>query len=521
MDQHDGVLAGLLATARRRCIWHLFLDNLALALTVAMGGAILLLLAGNQILNWYWVAILAMASLGVSLYRTRGRVPSTYQVAQHIDARLKLADSLSTAAYFAESQLGDPEIRERQREDAEGKARGVNTRIAIPFTRPRFAFPAVGLALIAVGMFALRFAVTGSMSLEPSLMKVAFDTFFGTAKQQVAKNNPGKLPKDVRQPIEPGSTDSPTTTNDMAPDSVLDTVDDPDVNAPMGDEAKSKSTGRPQDQNGNDQGENGDKGDKGAPNNEAQNQDNPSQGDQGKDGKQSSGKQDSKQDSKQGANQENASLMDKLRDAVANMMNKMKLPQKDGQQNTQNSQNGKQDGSNQKGQQQSKNQSQSAEKEAQADQEQGDNGDKRQSADAKSGEKSADKSAPQDSKSGIGSEDGDKSAREAEQLQAMGKLSEVLGKRSANVTGEVMVEVGSSKQQLRTPFAAKQAQHSDAGGEIHRDEVPLMYQQFVQQYFEEIRKTPEAAAKGTGTGAKSTPGSKDEGKTSKPNSSLR
>jgi hypothetical protein len=32
----------------------------------------------------------------------------------------------------------------------------------------------------------------------------------------------------------------------------------------------------------------------------------------------------------------------------------------------------------------------------------------------------------------------------------------------------------------------------EAGSEIHRDEVPLMYQQFVEQYFEEIRKSPDA-----------------------------
>jgi len=106
----------------------------------------------------------------------------------------------------------------------------------------------------------------------------------------------------------------------------------------------------------------------------------------------------------------------------------------------------------------------------------------------------------------VGSEDGDKSAREAELLQAMGKLSEILGKRSANVSGEVMVEVGSTKQQLKTPFSQRQAKHADAGGEIHRDEVALMYQQFVQQYFEEIRKSPAAPGKG---GVSKEPASKD------------
>jgi hypothetical protein len=53
-----------------------------------------------------------------------------------------------------------------------------------------------------------------------------------------------------------------------------------------------------------------------------------------------------------------------------------------------------------------------------------------------------------------------------------------------------MVEVRSGDQQLKTQYSQKQAAHTDSGGEIHRDEIPLLYQQYVQQYFEQIRKTP-------------------------------
>jgi len=185
--------------------------------------------------------------------------------------------------------------------------------------------------------------------------------------------------------------------------------------------------------------------------------------------------------------------MDKLKDAMANMMNKMSSSPKDGQQPSQSSQNGQtgpKDQSNQKGKPSPNKSDPSAD--AQADQ-QSDGSDKSQSADARGQEKGADKNASNDSKSGIGSADGDKSGKEAEELAAMGKISEILGKRSANVSGEVMVEVGSTKQQLKTPWAQKQATHSEAGSEIHRDEVPLIYQPFVQQYFEEIRKPAPAA----------------------------
>jgi hypothetical protein len=481
----------LLSRARRRCFAHLLLDQSALAVTIGMGGAVVLLLAGTQILDWYWVALLAVASLGTGLYRLRKTIPSTYALAQRMDRRLSLADALSTATYFSSSEArGDEAIRERQRQEAESIARTVDVNQGVPFKRPRYIFPAVGLAMVAFGLFALRYAVTGSLSLQPSLVRIAFDTFFAS-KPEMAKANQNKKPSDIKPPaMDPGSPDAPTTQNDMAPDSVLDTVDVPDVNNPQAtDQSKSAAKEGSQTDPANDQqGENQDKGDKSAQGNDAS-QDGP-QGDKSKDGK-----QNAKQDSKQGSANENSSLMDKLRDAMANMMNKMK-PQKDGQQSPQNSQNGQgqQNKSNQQKGQQAQNKSQSADADAQNDQNQND-GDKKQSAEARGNEKSTDKNASQDSKSGIGSSDGDKSAREAEQLAAMGKISEIIGKRAANVSGEVMVEVGSSKQQLKTPWAQRQAAHSEAGSEIHRDEVPLMYQQFVQQYFEEIRKTAPAPVK--------------------------
>jgi len=48
--------------------------------------------------------------------------------------------------------------------------------------------------------------------------------------------------------------------------------------------------------------------------------------------------------------------------------------------------------------------------------------------------------------------------------------------------------VPSSQQQLRTGYTQNSATHSDAGGDISRDEVPVIFQQYVQQYFEQVRK---------------------------------
>lgn len=479
----------------------LVLDQSALAVSIAMGGAILLLLTGTSLLECYWIALLAVASLAFGLYRFRGRVPTEYRLAQKIDWKMNLADALSTATYFSED---NKPICAQQRSAAENVARTIDPKIAVPFTRSRFAWPAAGLALVACGLFAVRYAVTGTMSMEPSLVKMAYDTFFGSNPQQQAKN---QIRKQGNSPLDPGNPDAPTTQNEQVPDSQLESVETPDVNNAMASDqskeaAKADKKSSPDDQSG-DNADKGEKGEKASDGDEG-NSDNSKQGDKSKDGKQKEGKQDAKN---QNANNENSSMLDKLKDAMANMLNKMKSnPPKESQsaQNSQDSKQGGQEKGNQKGAQNQKgSQNDSQDADAQSDQQdqQGDKSEKKQSANAKSGDKSQDKNNSPDAKSGIGSSDGDKAAKEAEQLAAMGKISEIIGKRSQNVTGEVMVEVGSTKQQLKTPWAQKQATHVEAGSEIHRDEVPLMYQQFVEQYFEEIRKGSDAAGKAGGKAA--------------------
>jgi hypothetical protein len=100
-----------------------------------------------------------------------------------------------------------------------------------------------------------------------------------------------------------------------------------------------------------------------------------------------------------------------------------------------------------------------------------------------------------DPRSGMGTQDGRKETEMAEDAEAMGKLSDLFGRRSLNVKGEVMVEVTKSKNQgLRTPVVDRQATHSESGGEISRDEVPLHLQEYVQRYYERVRKPVAAEA---------------------------
>jgi hypothetical protein len=214
------------------------------------------------------------------------------------------------------------------------------------------------------------------------------------------------------------------------------------------------------------------------------------------------GQQNGSKDSNQSASSgDNSSLAGKLRDALSNLLAKLKTPPKSsGGKPSDSSQSASSRGEQRQGQpQEGDSKSPGAEQadasaDAQSEGEQQQGG-AQQASQGKSEGRSNNQPNSPDGKSGIGKQDGDKAAREAAELAAMGKISEIFGKRAANISGEMMVEVSSGKQQLKTQYSQHDAAHVEAGGEINRDEVPLAYQQYVKQYFAEVRKLPAAKSK--------------------------
>ncbi len=482
---------------------QLLLEQTALAASIALGGAVILLIIGTQILDWYWLVLLFGIALGIGIYRVRRRIPSSYVLAQRIDSKLRFHDTLSTAVHFLSAP---PPISQEalltQRAGAEKMAQTADLKVALPYRRPAAAYSLAVVAIACVTMFAIRYGVTRSLDLHPSLVQAALDTFF-TPGKDLAANQRTPMQKKLQEQLQklgisPDTNDPKISTQDPAYDSPLNSAESPEANssATDTDAAKSKVSGPPSQKPGGDEsGEgSGEKGEKSSDSASQNGSDDKSGGDSapGKpEAKSSSGKQQS------GKSGDNSSLMDKMKDAMANLMNKLKPQPKtgDGQQSAANqSQQGASQQQGQKGAPAPGKPSNGAEQ--QGDQEgdqQSDKGEKAQNAQGKNGDKNSERAASPDAKSGVGKQDGDKEAREAEQLQAMGKISEIIGKRSANVSGQVMVEVGGGKQTLKTAYSQQLAIHQEAGGEIHRDEVPLMYQQYVQQYFEEIRKSPGSA----------------------------
>ena len=78
--------------ARRRFLFNVAVAQGVLAASVAMAGAVLILIFGNQFLDWRWLALIAAVTFPIAYFRTARRVPSAYRVAQIVDDRLALRD---------------------------------------------------------------------------------------------------------------------------------------------------------------------------------------------------------------------------------------------------------------------------------------------------------------------------------------------------------------------------------------------------------------------------------------------
>ena len=227
----------------------------------------------------------------------------------------------------------------------------------------------------------------------------------------------------------------------------------------------------------------------------AQAESNPSQADE-KAGQQS-GKQEQKQSNggKPDANNsgENSSMLNKAKDLLQNLLSSLKPPSGNPGSQQQNDPNNQ--GKGQPKQQNEKNgQPKSGGQQGdQSEGQQGEQGQDQQDRKQPGNGKNDSQQATKQPGSGAGNQDGDKRIKQAEDMAAMGKISEILGKRSANLTGEATVEVQNTSQQLKTAYAPGAAQHGQSGGEVNRDEIPVAMEPFVQEYFKQARK-PEPAA---------------------------
>jgi hypothetical protein len=174
-----------------------------------------------------------------------------------------------------------------------------------------------------------------------------------------------------------------------------------------------------------------------------------------------------------------SSMLNKLKDSMANLLSMMK-PQSGA--STGKPQNGKsRDGNSQDSRKQGDQASDSANAEPGAESAQP--GGAKSSGAGQSSNPGADKQPG----TGAGNEEEIKEIIRAEQLEAMGKLDAIFGKRAQNIAGEFTAEATQGPQQLKTNYQQRSADHIDVHAKAERDEVPVAFQDYVQRYFELVK----------------------------------
>ena len=504
-DSGQTRVRSVIEAAVRRRVLVLAVEHSALALTAFFSGLVLLLLLGTQILQWQWLAGLVAVGVALAFVRVRKQMVSRYAVAQLVDRQLQFNDALSTAWFLLQrASSHDHAFAAAQIERAAETARSVEPARVFPFVWRRAWALAAALAAVAFGLFAVRYLVTSSLDLQRALVPVHFPSFADVLEhvREAAAPRPDKRAAldgtriDPRRQVLPGREGDPQLKDDKGQRAANQVAGTPNGkaspspgNSPAG-VKKDELAGAKDGKSSGDKQESGKDGQAGAKPATQQAQ----RGDQ-------SATPAARENT---APQPAPGLMDRMKDALSGMMAKMR-PQDQGagqkkgdtqQQRSQEDQkpgdqtaaaNGPQNSRPEQNkrnssdtQGQNREQSNQGQAEAHASE-------KSPGAQSHASDESADRKGSE-AHSGIGRQDGDKATKEAEQLRAMGKLEEIIGKRSANLTGDMTVETRSNHQQLQTQYSGRVAHHVDSGREIDRDEVPVALQKYVREYMEQVRK---------------------------------
>lgn len=469
----------IVSLAMRRQIAALVLEEACRAAAVVFLVFAVLLVTGAGIFRPAWILLPVLAASGWAVWRVRRRLPDLYTVAQKADAGLGMRDLLATAWYLRQQQARPTSFAPLIEQRAEQACGQADVRRAIPLRWTRAATAATAALALALGLFLLRVGILRTFELRAPLVAVHFDTLTGAPVPPRPQTRPAPKKLDL-----PGfrMDDYPAATEeDPFPAEALRTVDADAPAAPSPDLSSQAAASRSRAS-----GQDRETGEEAPGDAAAQDPANPAEG---------NGSAPDRREKSPPPPPGQDSLLDRMRDALASLLDKFKLelPPGDGTRTTAQNSSKKESARREKGQPQSGRKGEDAQEgELQSGQQQAADSTRQ----AKSEQAGRPDASSANEKSGVGREEGRKELELAEQLEAMGKLDELIGKRAQNVQGEVMVEVTHSKNQsLRTPFVPAAGNRTDAGTELGRDEVPLHLQPYVQRYYDQVRR-------GTGGGRK-------------------
>ena len=495
-------IESLIGAARRRSVTVLAVKQLALLASAFLCCAILVILLGTDVVPATAVYLTLLGIVLVWLWRIQQAAKSGAAIAQILDHKLLLNDTISTA-YFLQHHPAEQDGPWRfiPLKQAAEIAPTVEPRRAFPFEGQRWWAIAGILALVAVGCFITRYLVIQTLSLHPPFVTLSLPPILDRIEEAF-----GTKETDPLKPLRPDSRNKAAlNANGEQQENNSSQKPENQVPPPLQAKAQTSSSGEPGSQNEDGKPEIGDQQTAGAASGESSAQSNPQ--DTSQRGAANTSQPDTAENSGESARNSESpskrgaagppSLMSRMKDTLSSMMAKLN-PQSGGQQSPSAgdpSQKGGQQGEEaaKAGEQSASQQGNSGEDKANAKESSGGQGDG-QTAEKPGGRQGNSSSDSQqkgsDSQSGVGKQDGDKQLRDAGQQQAMGKLAEVLGKRSANLTGDMSVETPSGNQQLKTEYSNRQGSHVGSTGEINRNEVPARYRDYLREYMEQVRKTP-------------------------------
>jgi len=466
--------------AVEQAVWALSVGAAALAALLVAGVS---LMETGRLLVW----VLGTAALGaVRLIRAR---PQPYLLLQQVDRRLGLYDTLSTAFYFRcvdGASSHDDEARATLFAQAERLARQVDAARAEPLRLPRSVWVLAGLIVIASSLFALRYGARARLDLRPPAAAAMWPRSAPETGEPARPAEPALADRMRRLLERLGLASQAESEIGRLPRQAL--THEGGVGGELAAAPPKPDLSQPVPAGVSEEGSELDEGE-GAT---ARTGDGPG-GDP----------QAGSSDSRQAWNNADSDLLEKFREALASLLSQLKSRSTGSDSMAVESSDGRRESSRadrrgEKGMPGSGRQSQGqASTEADGEQE-ADATPSARGASGKSGGPDTDLEPAKEGRSGIGREDGRKETATAEQLAAIGKLTELIGRRQATLSGEVTVEVASGTQKLRTPYTEQQVRRREAGGEVHRDEIPLIYRDYVQRYFEEIRKAPPRSAQPAG-----------------------
>jgi hypothetical protein len=481
-------LLSLVGRAHRRVTLQLTLREALLALSVGLAGLTALLAAGT---GWFPLPLLwACLLLGIAAgaYRWIRLHPTPYRVAQRLDTAWAANDQISTAYYFNQQAGQRDAITEAQAQLAAASAQG-DLAAALPFRVPKTALTAGGLLLLALGLLAVRYGSDPTLSFKPPLAPLrllaaapADHSDPQDSQREFARLHPKEPEESAESLTDRGENDSEASRE--APPTIQMTPDgDPSGESQPEDGPAPEVEGLSLDQEKGDplageQSEAGgaDSGDQNSDSQDAKNTNSPESPNTSSDAERSN------------------DLLSRLRDAFKNLLSALNRDQ--------------QPGASEGEKASSKDASQQAGEKGDSAQAGGEEGEEGQEGQGAEGDAASSENGQQAAKGGsqgpgdqpgsqeqagssaAGTAEGSKEILAAEQLEAMGEISKLFQKRAEEMSGEVLIETESAhRQALRTPYQPTDSSHSDRGGIVGRDEVPLAYRDFIQTYFENLKKS--------------------------------